>query len=112
LESLRQGLHVVASWDYHRGAKIRDPVRGNPGRFIMVIQVDSPPTTRCLISYLGTLSLLEVVIPTISHIEIETCFIKWLPVNLSPMLAISFGMRLAFAHTPLLVVVTMHRTSF
>jgi hypothetical protein len=33
LESLRQGLHVVASWDYHRGAKIRGSVRGNPGRF-------------------------------------------------------------------------------
>jgi hypothetical protein len=26
-------LHVVASWDYHRGAKIRVSVRGNPGRF-------------------------------------------------------------------------------
>jgi hypothetical protein len=25
---------VVASWDYHRGAKIRDSVRGNPGRVI------------------------------------------------------------------------------
>jgi hypothetical protein len=24
---------VVASWDYHRGAKIRVSVRGNPGRF-------------------------------------------------------------------------------
>jgi hypothetical protein len=24
---------VVASWDYHRGAKIRGSVRGNPGRF-------------------------------------------------------------------------------
>jgi hypothetical protein len=35
LESLRQGLHVVASWDYHQGAKIRDSVRGNPGRFII-----------------------------------------------------------------------------
>jgi hypothetical protein len=33
LESLRQGLHVVASWDYHRGAKIRDSVRGNSGSF-------------------------------------------------------------------------------
>jgi hypothetical protein len=26
---------VVASWDYHRGAKIRGSVRGNPGRFKM-----------------------------------------------------------------------------
>jgi hypothetical protein len=28
---------VVASWDYHRGAKIRDSVRRNPGRFTRAV---------------------------------------------------------------------------
>jgi hypothetical protein len=32
---------VVASWDYHRGAKIRGSVRGNPGRFSLQL-----PATR------------------------------------------------------------------
>jgi hypothetical protein len=46
LESLRQGLHVVASWDYHRGAKIRDSVRGNPGRFSLCKQIERIDTYR------------------------------------------------------------------
>jgi hypothetical protein len=70
--------------------------------------MDSPRTTRCSTSGLGILFVLEVVILTTFLIELEIYFIKWLPINLSSMLAISYGMRLSFALTPYLVDVTMH----
>jgi hypothetical protein len=70
--------------------------------------MDSPHTTRCSTSGLGILFVLEVVILTTFLIELEIYFIKWLPINLSSMLAISYGMRLSFALTPYLVDVTMH----
>jgi hypothetical protein len=78
----------------------------------MVILVDSPSTTRCSTSCLGIPFVLEVVIPTTFLIELEICFIKWLPINLSSMLATSFGMRLSFHLILLLVDVTMHRKSY
>jgi hypothetical protein len=48
VESLRQGLHMVASWDYHRGAKIRGSVRGNPGRFTDARHRDRPAHIPCI----------------------------------------------------------------
>jgi hypothetical protein len=77
----------------------------------MVILVDSLLITRCRTFCLGTHFVLEVVIPITYLIELETSFIKWLPVNLSLMFATSFGMRSSFAHTLLLVDVTMHHIS-
>jgi hypothetical protein len=76
----------------------------------MFILVDSLLITRCSTYCLGTLFVLGVVIPITYLIELETSFIKWLPVNLSSMFAIFFGMRSSFVHTLLLVDVTMHRT--
>jgi hypothetical protein len=76
----------------------------------MVILVDSPRITRCLTFCLGTLFVLGVVILITYLIELETSFIKWLPVNLSSMLVISFGMRSSLVHTPHLLDAIMHRT--
>jgi hypothetical protein len=72
--------------------------------------VDSLFITRCSTYCLGTHFVLEVVIPITYLIELETSFIKWLPINLSSMFVTFFGMGSSFAHTLLLVDVTMHST--
>jgi hypothetical protein len=50
------------------------------------------PYYKMLNLFLGTLFVLGVVIPVTYLIELETSFIKWLPVNLSSMLVTFFGM--------------------
>jgi hypothetical protein len=69
------------------------------------------PYYKMLNIFLGTHFVLKVVILITYLIELGTFFIKWLSVNLSSMLATSFGMRFSFAHTLLLVDVTMDRIS-
>jgi hypothetical protein len=61
---------VVASWDYHRGAKIRDSVRGNPGRFNTHVPLQCDSTSA--ISVANNLVLHSKT----KHIEVRYNFLR------------------------------------